>query len=126
MNFDLKNLQKVALSLSIVIVLNLLFNAAIAALYSSPKYDAFCREEHRKYYDNKQECEAVGGEWGAYVDNPYYPYPTKAITARPDAVLESTADEPKEYCNPGVACAKDFDKAQNLYNRNVFVMLIIL
>lgn len=130
MKLHLKNLQKIALSLGIVIVLNLLFNAAIGAFYSAPKHEDFCRAEQRKYYDNKDACEAVGGEWGAYVDGPYYvPYyrgPVPAKIAPPPDGEKSGVDEPKEYCNPSKSCQKDYDSARNVYNRNVFVALVIL
>jgi len=125
---NLKNLQKFALSLSIVIVLNLLFNAAIAAVYNSPKHEDFCRKEHRKYYDNKEACEQVGGEWGAYIDGPYYyrgPVPAK-VAPVPAGEEAGESEEPKEYCNPSKTCQEEYDNARNLYNRNVFIILVSL
>ena len=115
-------LQKIAVSLGIVIVLNLLFNIAVGTFYNTPKYDDFCREEHRRYYDNKEACSAVGGEWGAYIDGPYYPRsaPAKVVGE------ENESDEPKEYCNPAKTCQKEYDSARNLYNRNVFIVLVSL
>ena len=117
------NLQKLALSLSIVLVLNLLFNVAVSVVYSSPQYDTFCREEHRKYYDSAEACKAVGGEWGAYIDAPYYP---RAVPAKIAQDTGGENDEPKEYCNPSSACKKAYDTAQSLYNRNVFIVFVIL
>lgn len=122
----LRNLQKLALSLSIVLVLNLLFNVAVSVVYSSPQYDNFCREEHRKYYNSREACEAIGGEWGAYIDGPYYRGPIPAKIAPPPGGETSGVDEPKEYCNPSKTCAKEYDSAQSLYNRNVFIALVIL
>lgn len=130
MKLNLKSLQKIALSLSIVIVLNLSFNAAIGTFYGAPKYEDFCKQEHRKYYDNKEQCEQVGGEWGAYIDGPYYPrsapWPVPAKIAPPPGGESNDVDAPKEYCNPNKACAKDYESARNLYNRNVFVALVVL
>lgn len=58
--------QKIALALSIIIVLNLLFNYGIFTFYPSLEYDDFCGEETNQFYDSKDKCEAIGGEWAAY------------------------------------------------------------
>ena len=71
MKLNRYTVQKIALTLSIFIVLNLLFNYAIFAFYTSPDYDDFCGKETRQYYDNKDSCEAIGGEWVAYEQGPY-------------------------------------------------------
>jgi len=118
--------QKIAVSLGIVIVLNLLFNIAVATFYNSPKYEDFCREEQRRYYDNKQACEQVGGEWGAYIDGPPGPYYLRSVPAKAPIDGDEVSDAPKEYCNPAKTCQKDYDSARNLYNRNVFIVLVSL
>ena len=121
MKMDRYTIQKVALTLSIVIVLNLLFNYAIFAVYSSPKYDDFCGKETRQGYDNKDSCEAIGGEWVAYNRGPY-PRPIP-IRVAPDG---EEFVEPKEYCDTTVNCRKAYDENRSFYNRNVFIMLVSL
>jgi len=110
--------RKIGLAVSIIIVLNLLFNYGIYTFYSSPKFDDFCRKETQKYYDNKESCEAIGGEWLAYNRGPY-PRPVKI------APIEGY-EEPKEYCDAQASCRDEHREAQDLYNRNVFMALVSL
>jgi len=117
---DRYTIQKVALTLSIVIVLNLLFNYAIFSVYTSPKYDDFCGKETRQYYDTKDSCESFGGEWVAYNRGPYPPRPVK-ITPDGEEFIE-----PTEYCDAAASCNKEYGEARNFYNRNVFIMLVSL
>jgi len=112
--------RKIGLTLSIIIVLNLLFNYGIFTFYPSPQYDDFCREETRKYYDNKKSCEAIGGEWTAYNQEPY-PRPIKAVIPGEEGVVEQT-----EYCNSTATCKKEYDEIRNLHDRNVFISLVSL
>ena len=121
MKIDRYTIQKIALTLSIVIVLNLLFNYAIFAFYTSPQYDDFCGKETRQRYDSKDSCEAIGGEWVAYNQGPY-PRPVP-IRVAPDG---EEFVEPKEYCDTTANCRKAYDENRSFYNRNVFIMLISL
>lgn len=118
MKVNLIMLKKFALALSIVVVLNLFFNVGIAAFYHQPKYDDFCGLETRQYYETKEACEAIGGEWIGYA-NGAYPKPVRAL--EPGA-----PPEPREYCDAQAACRKEHQTAINLYNRNVFVILVVL
>ena len=113
-------LQKIALALSIVVVLNLFFNYGTYTFYPPPQYDDFCTEETRKYYDNKESCEAIGGEWAAR--DAYYrgDYPV------PARIIGSEEEPPTEYCDTTATCRKQYDEANSLYNRNVFVVLVVL
>ena len=110
--------QKIALTLSIFIVLNLLFNYAIFAFYPSPDEDEFCGKETRQYYDNKDSCEAIGGEWVAYEQGPY-PRPIKAINEFGEEFIG-----PTEYCDAEKSCREQYDEAMSFYNRNVFIALV--
>ena len=116
---DKYTLQKIALTLGIIVVLNLLFNYAIFALYTSPQYDDFCGKETRQYYDNKDSCEAIGGEWVAYNRGPY----PGSIRIAPDG---EKFVEPTEYCDTTANCRDSYGEARNFYNRNVFIVLVSL
>jgi len=120
MKMDRYTIQKIALTLSLIIVLNLLFNYAIFAFYSSPKYDDFCGKETRQNYDNKDSCEAIGGEWVAYNQGRPYPKPIR-VAPSGEEYLEST-----EYCDTTKSCREQYDEDRNFYNRNVFIMLVSL
>ena len=120
MKLNRYTVQKIALTLSIFIVLNLLFNYAIFAFYTSPDYDDFCGKETRQYYDNKDSCEAIGGDGVAYEQGPY---------SRPMTSVNEFGEEftkPTEYCNAEKSCREQYDEAMSFYNRNVFIVLVSL
>ncbi len=128
MKVNLITLKKFALALSLVVVLNLFFNVGIAAFYHQPKYDDFCGLETRQYYETKEACEAIGGEWIGFADTGgHYPKPVRI--AEPSGVQEpfyTDQGKPREYCDAQVTCRKEHQTAINLYNRNVFIALVVL
>jgi hypothetical protein len=122
MKVNLITLKKFALALSIVVVLNLFFNVGIGAFYQEPKYEDFCGLETRQYYETKEACETIGGEWIGYADGGHYPKPVRIV----EPALGPGIQEPREYCDAQVACRKEHQTALNLYNRNVFIVLVVL
>jgi len=112
----IKSFQKIALALSIIVVLNLVFNLGIATFYKAPQYDTFCGEETRQIYTTKDSCEAIGGEW---IDS----FPKGEPHAVP---LGGEKARLEPYCNAQATCNAQHNDARNVYNRNVFIALVIL
>jgi hypothetical protein len=108
--------KKWALVLSIIVVLNLFFNYGIYTFYKGPVFDTFCKPELNSIsYITRQSCETAGGLW-----NENYPQGVPAkITTPADNVQTG-------YCNIYYACQKSFDTVNSVYNRNVFVVLVVL
>lgn len=125
MKINLITLKKFALALSIVVVLNLFFNVGIAAFHREPKFDNFCGLESRQYYDSKESCEAVGGEWIGYAGRPF-PGPARNAEPEPARIPKLGVEEPREYCDAQATCRKEHQAAINLYSRNVFIALVVL
>ncbi len=101
--------------LAIVIVLNLLFVNAIRLAYQEPKYEDFC--EARQVIiqpEDQTACVEVGGAWTEY---------QKPIRVAP---AEVPFKEPAGYCDIDFSCRKEYEAARTLYNRNVFVALVVL
>ncbi len=99
--------------LGIVIVLNLFFNYTISLVYDRPMYESFCPTPQVVVIpDTQQECVAAGGQW---TENQYYGKPI-----RPEFL------EPVGYCDLQYTCRQAFETANDTYNRNVFVVLVIL
>ena len=124
MDVKIAAFQKIALALSIIVVLNLVFNLGIGTFYHAPKYDSFCGAETRQIYTTEDACEGVGGEWIGVtpeVSGDRSPVPASPVPAK---VFET--GEPRPYCNAQATCSKNFNAAQSLYNRNVFIALVIL
>jgi hypothetical protein len=106
------NFKKLILVLSIIIVLNLFFNYGIKTFYHSPNHDDFCKPEiMNKTYSTQQDCQNIGGLWS---DNPVYGIKTP-----------SGLTEPKGYCNQTFTCQNDYEGVREIYDRNVFIVLII-
>jgi hypothetical protein len=111
--------REIALAIAIVVVLNLFVNYGVYTFYKPANFEKTCPMElTQKNYANKEECEAVGGEWfegsTAVYQEKYYPVPIgdrSAITS---------------WCDPMAKCQKDYQNKMNYYNRNVFIILEIV
>ncbi len=96
----------------IMIVLNLFFNYALSLAYKSPDYNAFCPTSQVVVSpDNQSECVAEGGQWN---QNTYYG-PTPA-----------GEKVPQGYCDLQYTCRAEYETANKTYQRNVFVILVVL
>ncbi len=97
----------------IMIVLNLFFNYALSLAYKSPEYNNFCPSEQVvSVPDNQSTCVAKGGQW---TENVYYQKPA------PTGIRE-----PSGYCDLQYTCRQSFEEAMKSYNRNVFIVLVVL
>lgn len=102
--------------IGIVIVLNLFFNYAVSLVYETPRYEGYCPVEmYNKAYVDKQMCVADGGMWTESTA----PVPTKVSTPK---VVQS---EVTGYCNPTYTCGNEYNDAQKVYNKNIFIALIV-
>lgn len=97
----------------IVIVLNLFFNYALSLAYKSPEYESFCPvSQVMTNPDNQNACVDQGGQW---TNNTYYGNPV------PIGVKEPTG-----YCDLQYTCRTEYETANQTYQRNVFVVLVVL
>lgn len=95
------------IALAIIIVLNLFFNYAIFAFYKAPQYNDFCSPDRTEALTSSS-CTAAGGKWSTY----------------PDAGIVSP--KPVGYCDLDFTCREEYSDRQEVYNRNVFIVLVIL
>jgi len=107
---------KWALVLGIIIVLNLFFNYAISLFYKQPDYSSyFPQSQVVEPIETKDECLGVGGQWtenSNFYDNTYS--------------KENNTPKVKGYCDPNFTKQQEFNKAQKEYDRNVFIILVLL
>lgn len=109
------NFKKIGIILGIIIVLNLFINFGIATFYDAPDYESFCPVEKRtQALNTKDSCEAQGGLW-------YENYDTGVRSVEP---VPSEAVKPAGWCDPDYTCRTQYDDARNLYQRNVFIILV--
>lgn len=103
------------LVISIVIVLNLFFNFAIKLVYNAPEYNQFCEEKQVQISPDTQEaCVEVGGQWN---DQGFKRAPVSERVVVPAET---------GWCDVNFTCAQEFKDVSDVYQRNVFVVLVIL
>lgn len=98
---------KWSLTLGIVIVLNMFFNYAISLVYKSPEYPT--QPQIIPTTETKESCLAVGGQWNA---NTY--------------VAPDQKNTPVGYCDPDYTRRNQYEHDRKNYNRNVFIVLVVL
>ncbi|MEK7613937.1 MAG: hypothetical protein AAB439_03645 [Patescibacteria group bacterium] len=109
--FKGKGVLKWALSIGIIIILNLFFAVAIQTVTPEPKFEDFCvQQQVRPVLDSEESCVAVGGQW-----NPPY-----------TDVKPVDLSEPKGYCNEFFTCQMEYEDERKAYSQNVFVALVVL
>lgn len=110
--FKGKGVLKWALSVGIVVVLNLFFAVAIQTVTPEPQWDAFCvQQQVRPVLDSEELCVAVGGQWN----------PPATVGVKP-----VDGSVPVGYCNEFFTCQMEYEEARKAYAQNVFVALIAL
>jgi hypothetical protein len=102
-----------------VILLNLFFTYTISLVLVAPTWDGYCpMETYNKNYTDKAMCVADGGKW------------TENTAPQAPRIDEKTpAVHPVEvsgYCDATYTCQKVFMQTQSVYNRNIFIILVIL
>ncbi len=104
---------KWALVIGIVIVFNLLVNYAVSLVYKAPESPYMTQAQVVDNYTTKEDCLAVGGQWSDQRS-----VPTKMTPPAP-------AQEVTGYCDPYFTKNKEFEAAQKVYQRNVFIILVV-
>ena len=109
---------KWSLIIGIFIVINLFFNYTLSLVYRHPIYENFCpTQQINENVDNKQTCVDQGGQWNGY-DQTQLPPP---LIINHVSTKLSTG-----YCNLQFTCGNNYSAAQKVYDRNVFITLVIL
>ncbi|MFH1473023.1 MAG: hypothetical protein ABIF06_01235 [bacterium] len=99
--------------IGIVIVLNLFFNYALSLAYPAPVWDEICPQGQVIIVpDNQNQCVKEGGQW---TDNAYYGKPR----------IEGEV-MPAGYCDLQYLCRQNFESTTKDYNKNVFLVLVVL
>lgn len=108
---------KWSLIIGIVIVLNMFFNYALSLAYKNPKYEAFCPNNSQVVIipDNQKACVDIGGQWTNDVNY------DKSVSVMIKQPVQSSG-----YCDQQFTCRNNYQVAQKVYDRNVFITLVIL
>lgn len=109
-NTKQSNFVKVSIIVAIVIVMNLFFNYSVSLIYKEPVMDSFIKPTQVvEVIISKEKCVSVGGQW------------SENITP-----LEKGKTQIEGYCNENYTNQLNFDAARKVYEKKVFITLIIL
>lgn len=115
----LNTIKKIALAIGIIIVLNLFFNFGIQTFYQSPKFENFCLQEIGEVrYGDRMACESADGRW---IESGIYPYGD----FRPVPAPLELETEREGYCDVFYNCRNEFQDERKIYDRNVFIILML-
>lgn len=100
---------KWSLILAIIIVANLFFNYSLSLIFNGPNYDEFCTfEKTSKVIEDKTTCEQSDGIWN------------------PNQFAKNSEIQPNGYCDLNSKCSNTFQEAVKVYEKKVFVSLVII
>lgn len=109
---------KWSLIVGIVIIINMFFNYALSLAYKNPLYEAYCpTQQVNEVIDTQKACVEKGGQWNANNQN----IGVKGASPYIDNIVV-----PAGYCNTQFTCQNNYNVAQKIYDRNVFITLVIL
>ncbi len=115
-------IKEIILALAIVVVLNLFINYGVFTFYKQPRHEGFCAPElNQESYADKNACEAVGGRWFENGGDVKY-YRGEVV---PAPAVPNGSNDQKGWCDPTVQCRETYEAARDVYNRNVFVVLVV-
>ncbi|MEK7088569.1 MAG: hypothetical protein AAB913_00380 [Patescibacteria group bacterium] len=106
-----------ALIIGILVVLNLFFNYTISLFYKEPDYNTyFTQPQVVEPITTKESCLKVGGQW------------TQSPAPKDRYAVPTPASYPQmtSYCDPNFTKQQEFNDAQKIYQRNIFIILIVL
>ena len=107
------NFVKISIIIAIVIVMNLFFNYAVSLVYKEPVMDNFVKPAQViEAITTKDKCISVGGQWS---ENVY-----------PNLDSKTTKAEVQGYCNENYTKQLNYDAARKVYEKKVFITLIVL
>jgi len=99
------------MTLSILIVLSFFVFYAMDTFYTSPKWEDFCPQERGpRLTQTAEQCAAMDGEW----------------IAQPTPCRDGAETCPQGYCDTYSKCKAAYDAVREPYERNVFVISMII
>ena len=103
---------KVSIIVAIVVVMNLFFNYTVSLVYKEPIIDNFIKPTQIiEAIISKDKCIAVGGQWSENV------FPSST---------EKSKTQIEGYCNENYTNQINYDNARKIYEKKVFITLIII
>ncbi len=100
----------ISIIVAIVIVMNMFFNYAVSLVFKEPVYDQYVKTTQvREVISTKDKCVAIGGQWS---ENAYPELNGKTKV--------------QGYCDENYTNQKNYQEARKVYEKKVFITLIVL
>lgn len=104
------NFVRVSIIIAIIIVMNLFFNYAVSLVYKEPIFENFVKSPQVvETITTKEKCVSVGGQWSE--------------NATP---VGKGKTEVEGYCNENYTKQLNYENARKVYEKKVFITLVIL
>ena len=98
-----------AISIGIIVVLNLFFNYTISLVFTEPQFTSyFSQPQVVQNFSTKESCLGVGGQWNE------------------SSIVDPTNTKIQGSCDPDFTNRTAYDLARKNYDKKVFVTLILL
>ena len=124
-----KGVLKWALSIGIIIVLNVFFAVALDIVKPEPQYQDFCPQSAvQPSYPDEASCVAAGGQWtpnpeaGADAIAPA----SDGTTLQREEMAKKYGTQIAGYCNANFTCSQKYADSQKSYERFIFISLVVL
>lgn len=117
--------KQVILSIAIALVLVFFVAYGIGVFYEQPKYENFCNNGLKPVYNNQYNqsaCEMSNGTWNPSDINPKVSQPCYDYTTATPTLTKC----PEGYCDLYFKCNQAYQDINNVYNRNVFIVSLVL
>ena len=130
--------KQVLLAVAIAIVFVFFVGFGISTFYPMPKYEDYCKEKELVNIQTKEACDKAEGKW---TDTTSYERPIPAKVGIPVSSNEFLCNkidergknitfncqtieqiEQQGYCDLYYYCSQEFNKVNEKYNRNVFII----
>jgi len=104
------NIKNLIIGAIIAVVLAMFLAYGVNLIYESPKYENYCPQDFRPYIENetKETCESNNGTW------------------IPQNIECIKAPCPQGYCDYYSKCQPSWEKAEESYSKNMFMITLVV
>ena len=106
------SIKNVVIGIAILVLTIFVVVYGVGMFYDSPQYEDFCGEREIGIIDTEAGCVAVGGKWSSNVGE--VPKPVDSAS-----VVEG-------WCDTTFECRQEYEDAQEIYSRNIFLIALPL
>jgi len=108
--------KQVVLAIAIALVLVFFVGYGISVFYEEPEFEDFCGEEPKISVENilnESSCLGQGGQWT--------PWGASEVEIPREVIPKGEG-----HCDMFFECRQEYDDSRDVYNRNVFIIALIL